>query len=556
MGNLDNESAEGAIVWLLVDHSTRADAFSSVAGALEERGVRAQVVTITEVIGSMARTALAGSAERVLRGLRVAVQGRSDEDLIGAVRRDRPDILIITNPSHVRALSVLEGITGIPSLLLGVLPDYNLNETWIKTGLQAYIVGHEELRGRLVHARVPEERVLVAGPAVQPGFARELDKAALRSEFGFSQSEKIVIVRVESFDVDTIEKLVFQAKLVENARVIFHHNGDSTAANTLRRATGDYGFRAVMFGRVSELERYMAIADAVVTSGADPLMPELLALGLPVMLVGQARGYEEQAEFLQTHDLGRFVPEIVRLGAELERFVGPESLEKHQAAAQSIGLPGGSIEVADAIVEVIQRAKAWEEQEPEAPANDGDGAGQGEDDRREQFSGGFESIGGSRAARGGGSSTPERDARGDRGGDVNPYEGISRAEAKQQLAQLILSERELERKLGELEKEQQRWRGRLDHARQLRYDDLATEAESILREYLREAEPLQQELEDVRKQKSKLKAAANPKAARSGRAADPAVSSRMAELERRFSKMEEDRELDDLKGRIDRELGD
>lgn len=544
----DNGSAEGAIVWLLVDHSTRADAFSSVAGALEERGVRAQVVTITEVIGSMARTALAGSAERVLRSLRVAVQGRSDEDLIGAVKRDRPDILMITNPSHVRALSVLEGITGNPSVLLGVLPDYNLNETWIKTGLQAYIVGHEELKGRLEHARVPAERVLVAGPAVQPGFARELDKAALRSEFGFSQSEKIVIVRVESFDVDTIDKLVFQAKLVENARVIFHHNGDSTAANTLRRATGDYGFRAVMFGRVSELERYMAIADAVVTSGADPLMPELLALGLPVMLVGESRGYEEQAAFLQAHELGRFVPEIVRLGAELERFVGSESLEKYQAAAQSIGLPGGSTEVADAIIEVILRAKAWEEPSPDVPSGDG----QGEDDRREQFSGGFESIGGVSAKRGGAT----REGGGERDGGVNPYEGISRAEAQQQLAQLILSERELERKLGDLEKEQQRWRGRLDLARQWREDDLATEAESILREYLREADPLQQELEDIRRQKAKLKAAANPKVAKSGRAADPAASSRMAELERRFSRMEEDRELDDLKGRIDRELGD
>ena len=79
-----------------------------------------------------------------------------------------------------------------------------------------------------------------------------------------------------------------------------------------------------------------------------------------------------------------------------------------------------------------------------------------------------------------------------------------------------------------------------------------------MRGYLREAEPLQQELQDVRRQKAKLKEAAGG----GGRGpagpggANGSGGSRLSEVERRFRKMEEDRELDSLRDKISRELGE
>jgi hypothetical protein len=564
---------EDSLVWILVDHSARAEAFASVAGHLQERGARAEIVTITEVIGTMARGALAGSAERLLRGLRVAVQGHSDEDLIGAVSRVKPDLLAVTNPRHVRALSVLEGLTGIPALQVGVMPDFNLHDAWLKSGLHAFIVPHEELAARFERAQVPADRVLVAGPAVQPGYARELDKEALRDEFGFSTSEKLVIARAENFDVASLEKMMFQAKLVEgNVRFLFHHNGDNSAAATLRRAASDHGFDAVMFGRVDQLERYLAVGDMVITTANDPMMPEISALGLPVMMVGDPGDASAQAAFFERHELGRHVSDMIRLGAEVERFLLEDNLTRYADAARSIGLPGGSKEVAEAMARALIHAPEWRQVNPGGGREEqGGGSGQdGQDDNeRRGFGGPFESIGGSRGGNSSSDSTGAGSSSGSGSGasgggsggagrDVNEFVGISKAEAKEQLAQLILAERELDRKLGELGKEQQRWRNRLDLAREWNEDDLAEEAEGILRGYLREAEPLQQELQDVRRQKAKLKEAAGG----GGRGpagpggANGSGGSRLSEVERRFRKMEEDRELDSLRDKISRELGE
>ena len=547
------------VIWVLVDHSARAEAFESVAEAIGEMGGRAQIVTISEVIGGMARDALAGGAERVLRGLRVAVQGRSDEDLLGAVRRETPDVLAITNARHVRALSLIENLTGTAPFQVGVLPDFSLHDAWFRSGLGAFIVPHEEMATRLVESQVAHsDRVLIAGPAVSHGFSESFDRASLRDEFGFSHSERLVLVRVESFDVATIEKLVFQAKLVEgkDTRFIFHHGGDASAASTLRRAADEYGLQALMFGKVDGLERYASMTDVVITSPADPMMPEIVALGLPVLMVGGAQEANSQADFLSRHGIGHHVPDLLRLGSEIERFLRPESLKSATEAAQAIGLPGGSREVAEALWDITQKIDAWRAHDAPRHEPSGDRDGSSDEERKEQgphTSGAFESIG--QGGQGAGSGDQRRDD------NPNEFKGISRAEAKEQLAQLILSEREIERRLSDLEREQQRWRSRFDMAREWNEQDLAAEAEQILRGYIDEAAPLQRDLDAILRQKAKLKEAANPTGAPSSRSSGPSTASptgsgKIADVERRFQEMEQDRDLGDLKDRIDRELGE
>ena len=389
--NQGEERAKTPTVWLLVDNSARALALESVATLLDARGVRAEIVTITEVIGSMAREAIAGGAERLLRGLRVAVQSRgADEALIGAVRRARPDVLVVTDARYVRALSVLESVTGIASLQLGVLPDYNLNDAWLNSGLHAFVVPHDELAARLERA-VPTERVLVAGPAVSPGFDAEVDRAALRSEFGFSESESLVLVRADTFPSATLEKLVFQCRLVEGARFLFHHNGDGAAAGALRRAANEHGLQAIMFGKVEDPARYFAVADCAIVAPQEPLSAELIALGLPLLLVGPEGDRGAHVSFLESHSMGKHVPELLRLGSEIERFLEPERLTTHSEAARSIGLPGGSAEVADAIARICEHAQEWLGAPADAPQPGG--SGDSPKDSNDAPAGPFETIG-------------------------------------------------------------------------------------------------------------------------------------------------------------------
>lgn len=524
----DKQQEGHPVVWILVDHSAREASFHAVAEQLIAQGARAEIVTITEVIGSAARGALSGGAERLLRGLRVAVQGKSDEDFLGAVRRVRPDILAVTDARFVRALGLVETLTGIGALQVAVLPDYNLSADWLKSSVQGFVVPHESFRKRLLAAGIDSDRVIVAGPPIQDAFSRELNRAEIRASFNFKDDEHIVLVRADGIEAAWLEKVVFQATLVEsNVRFVFHHNGDGSTASTLRRAAQQYGLRALMFGHVNDLERYVSAADMVIASPREPLIAEIIALDRPVLFVGQDGGATDQIEFLVGHHVARHVSDLLRLGTEVDSFLKPDALNAAREAAAALSQTLGSKQVADALMTANARRERW--MQPLSPATPKEDAPDPQDE-----SSPFEEIGTK--------STKK---------DTTDYSGVTMAEARDQLARLILEEREIERQLDETTKQQERWRSRLNLAREWNEADLAAEAETLLRGYITDAERLANELNGIRKQKLKLKVAAHgtDASAEAGSDVDP-------DVETRFRKMEADSDLKGLKDRIRRELGE
>lgn len=560
------------MVWILVDRSARERAFEAVAGQLIADGFNAQIVTITEVLGSVARDALTGGAERLLRGLRVAFQGRGpEEDLLGAVKRARPDVLAVTNPRYARALSLLESMAGIRTLQVGILPDFNLSADWINSSLQAFIVPTDEHRERMVTNGLLPERVMVAAPPIESRFVEEIDRDAVREEFGFDQTP-VVLVRAEHFSPSIVEKLVFQATMVEGAaRFIFHHNGDGGAAAALRRAADQYGLPAAMFGKVSDLERFVAASDLVMTAPDEPMVAEFLAQGRPLLLVGAQDSGAAQADYLSEAGAADYVADVLRLGRQIQRSIEADALKAATEAARKLGAKDGSRQVADALSVALEHAEDW----LRAPASASPAGKQDTGERRrarkesagEQSAGPFESIGEgrSRQAQDDASADKSRQTRDtdERSTQREPrYSGLSAAEAKQQLAELILLERDVERRLDEVQKQQERWRNRLQLAREWNETDLADQARETLTEFNTEADALGEELDDVRRQKVMLKRAAG---AGSGRADQPRgllsddrddKASARDDIERRFRRMELDSDLDDLKDKIDRDLGD
>ncbi len=545
-------------IWILVDHSAREASLLPVARSLEERGLSVELVTITEVIGSVAREALAGGAERLLRGLRVAISDRGgDEDLVGAIRRRQPDVLVVTEARYARAIGVLENLTGVQSLQVGLVPDFYVGADWFNGQLHAFIVPDEKMRDEIADRGVSEERIRVAGPALRPGFGDDVDRSQARSELGLDEDQQVVLVRASGFDAASLEKLVFQSTLCDrNVRFIFHHDDDGATASTLRRAADEYGLPAAMFGRVSDLERYFAAADAILAADEEPYLAEVLESGTPALILsGERQQPLQNGAALAERGLVNHLDDLAQLGTRLDRFLEPENLEELRVTLREWNGVARHEKLVEVLEEVADQADEW--RIPARPTKSDDDVDE-EGQEEPEASGPFESIG----SRGGGErasgeqdgETPARDA--SRRGPAD-FSSLSRAEAKEQLAELILKERKAERRCRELEKQQERWRGRLELARDWNETDLIDEAESILRGYIDEAKPLERELRDIRRQKEKLKAAARSGEDRSGprdNAGD--TGERPSRMEERFQKMEVDRDLEGLKDRIRRELGE
>ena len=559
----DQQSEQGRKVWILVDHSSREAALLPVANQLESRGLTVELVTITEVIGSVAREAIAGGAERLLRGLRVAARGKGgDEDLVGAIRRRQPDVLVVTEARYVRAIGVMENLTGVESLQVGLVSDFQVDPAWFNGQLHAFIVPDDLARAQIVDRGFDQDRVQIAGPALRPNFHDEVDGQKARKELGLDGDETVILVRGDGFDAASLEKLVFQCTLCEEkVRFIFHYDGDGATASTLRRAADQYGLPAAMFGRVKDLERYFAAVDGVLADQRDAYLPELLHSGVPTLLLGSGEA-DGNGAALEGQELVDYLDDLGQLGTRLDRFASPDRREE---LAEKLGEWDGlkrHEDLAEALAKAAKNAEKWRRpsRQKTAPEEDGQAEEKGE---ASAPAGPFESIGAPPSkSRGPSAATEKGDGKGPSQAPGEPrrdYSTLSRAEAKEQLAELILKERDLERRLKELERQQERWRGRLQLAREWNEEDLAEEAETILRGYVADADPLEDQLGDIRRQKEKLKQAARRgrgSAGVKGTTDGGGEEDRGSGMEERFRKMEIDSDLEGLKDRIRRELGE
>lgn len=467
-----------------------------------------------------------GEPEAAAEEAPVLPPGDDAEAFKQALSRGAPDLVVFTSPRHLKGMDWVGRVIGGDALKVALLPDYNLGGAWLKGAVHAFVIPHEGLRAPLHDAGVAPERVFVAGPAIARSYAEAPDAEALRAEFGLDPSAgAITLILTSHFSASTLESMLFQLSLVDKAwQPIFHVGRDEEKAEALRRAARTHGLPARLLGDVANLHDFIAAAELILLHPTDEVLIGALALDRPVLMVGDPGPVTTQRDFLVAQRAALHAQEVLRLGAEVELAIRPEVLAQLNDAAASVGRRTGTAEVADALELIAQRRRSLAispgSTEEEGPA----------------VSGPFELIGGGGASSSAGAtaarSGPFESLGGDGGEARRPSEGeiasrpagfegapsprplsrppvtssLSAAEAKDQLAALIVQERKLERSLEEAQREQERWSKRRELALQWGERDLATEAENILRRALTQSERDAAQLESVRLQKDKLKA--------------------------------------------------
>lgn len=540
----DAAGLDGLRIWLMADQ--HAPGMEHVKSLLEERGAAVEVVALTDAL----ERALREQSGKLLEGLKVLLRRARregspefhEEALSQVLDRGRPDLILVSSDRHLRDLEMLGRLAGGAALRVGVLPDYNLGAAWLKGALSAYIVPHEALQRPLLNAGIEQRRVFVAGPPVGRAFAQPQESVARRAEFGLDRAESgpVVFVLADALDPGELDRLVLQMTLVGAPwQPIFYVGEEGARAETLRRATRRHGLVARMLGPVQNLPEFLAAAHLVVLGAQDSRVVGALALDRPLLLLGAPGAVTTQVDFLLEQGVALHVADLLRLGAELESALRPERLTAMEEAARAVGRPTGAAEVVEALASILARRAELDRQSAPGP-------------EAQTHAGPFEVIG-ARAPQ------PEDAPQPAPAPEASP---LSAAEAKDELAALIMRERDLERRQGEAQREAETWRQRFDLAREWNEAELAREAEERLQRHLDEAARAEAELATVREQKERLKARVRQPRTGLDAIGDTLRRTAQAALEaipvaeERFRDMEVERDLSSLRERLKRELGE
>lgn len=469
--------------------------------------------------GQVARHLVQEAGGELIDSIRGLLKGIRDGDPAPeSEHAHQPHVVIVMTPKLFGATAAFARLTTNDVLRIGLVPDYALGRAWVDAPLHAWVVPVEAFVQPLVESGVDEHRVAVAGPPVPPDYAEAVQADALREEWGFTEAP-VVLVHCDHADWD-LDRLAFQFSLLD-AQVlpIFYTGGHAAVSDALRRGARKHGVEADMLGQVPSLRDFHAVADIVVMPADDPRVVDVLGLDRPVLLVGEA-DVRTQVEFLTGAGAARHVPDVLRLGTELDLVCREDVLAALKQGAATIGKTDGTQTAVAAVIRLIEQREAMLSAQERAP---------------ESRRGPFERIG-----------APTKAIRLPGAPAGRPTSSASTAEAKDELANLIMLEREAERKVTEAQRAVEQWGQRLELANEWNEVELAKEAQAHADRAQAEYKAAVESLERTRIQKEKLK-----ESVRRGRG-DAIAPPNPGGAQ--FEDMEVERDLDALRKRLKDEL--
>ena len=265
----------------------------------------------------------------------------------------KPDHVILTHftPAEMFDRARRHGVHVPPTSV--VVTDYDVHWSWVQQSLDEYFVANQEIAARLANRGIAAERVHVTGIPVCPVFSRSYSSETCKTSLGLKPAKPVVLLMAGGFGVskidDTARRLLAHAAGLQLIAVAGRNEQLHASLNAVAKESSG---RLVALGFTTEIEKYMAASDLVISKPGGLTTSECLALGKPMIVVDPIPGQEERnATYLLEHGAGVLAYDQVGVMYKLDKILSqPGCLAQMQEAARRIGTPNAGFDVTDAIV--------------------------------------------------------------------------------------------------------------------------------------------------------------------------------------------------------------
>ena len=250
--------------------------------------------------------------------------------LLPMIEEFMPDIVITTHSFACEMICGLKVSEGLQFPVISIITDFAVHKTYIHEGVDAYILSSEEMVEQMLERGIERRKLFPYGIPVKKEFLVQMDAKELLMEEGLDPDLPTMLIMAGSFGVTDVLKVYhkivkspadFQVivitgkneKLYETfekylARIDINntmceireahpelHKHSSTRSSKHRKPAKPT--KLLFF--TDRVERYMRMADIIVTKPGGLTVTEAIACGLPLAIFKAIPGQEEQnADFL------------------------------------------------------------------------------------------------------------------------------------------------------------------------------------------------------------------------------------------------------------------
>jgi len=230
-----------------------------------------------------------------------------------------PCVVVSTFPVPAGVLSALRLEQGlnIPSVV--AVTDYTVHSQWMHSGVDLYLIAHEELREAMERRGIPAERIAVTGIPIDPRFGD-----AAHTSVRLPGPPWNVLVMGGAYGMlpntlDLVEGLLqvesVRVTLVAGRDVQLRQRGEALR-DTLRNPA-----RLTVLGYTQEIPALMGASHLLVTKAGGLTISEALAMQLPLRIYRPLPGQElSNVDFLVRHGAARVFKNVPALVEEVRRL--------------------------------------------------------------------------------------------------------------------------------------------------------------------------------------------------------------------------------------------
>ncbi len=240
---------------------------------------------------------------------------------------------------------------GVTLAHYAVVTDYTMYPGANMVDAHRYFIAAERVRSVYEQAGIASDRLVVSGIPVSPGFLSAMDKKTARRHLGLPEEGKMVLLFSGSIGCGKLQRKApeLEKQLPDSTHLVIICGNNKRVFKQLQKSCGPH---TTVVGFTDRVAEYMAAADLCVTKPGGLSTTEMLAVGLPMVLMLSVPGCETH-NMKHFEDLGVAIgtdnwDEAIRMAAQLIR--DDKRLSEMRERLQNSGYPGGAKVVVDTVL--------------------------------------------------------------------------------------------------------------------------------------------------------------------------------------------------------------